>query len=128
MLSGDVGDLFDRMLAKMNRTRDDIWLTSMSPTRQPGGKLSEELLAFFRPIMRHHIDLIGPKRLWLMGQTVSRAFLGADAIPGTGCLRKINHEGRIVEAVASFSPRFLLQQPKQRHAALVDMQALVEGM
>ena len=128
MLSGEAGEIFDRMLAKINLTRETIYLTALCPARTPGGMLSEEAVAALAPILRHHIDLIGPKRLWLMGQTVSRALIGADAMPGIGSLRKFNHEGRIVEAVASFSPRFLLQQPKRRAAALLDMQVLIEGI
>ncbi len=128
LLNGDVGDLFDRMLAKIGRDRSTVYLTTFAPGRPPGGRLSEEAIALLTPIARHHIGLTAPKRLWLMGQTVSRAIIGADAAPGHGRLREINHQGGIVVSVASFAPRFLLQHPKQRNAAWADMQALIEGI
>lgn len=128
LLSGEAGELFEKMLSAIKQSRETIWLGSLCPARPPGGIVAPDMVAQLMPVARQHVDLIAPKRLWLMGQTVSRAFIGADAMPGTGCLRKINHEGRSVEAVASFSPRFLLQQPKRKAAAWADMQALVEGM
>ncbi len=127
LLSGDVGDLFERMLSAINETRDSIYLSCFSPGRPAGGILSAQLIEQLTPIAWQHIDLVGPKRLWLMGQTVSRAIIGADAAPGTGHKRKINHEGRNVESVASFSPSFLLANPKRKAAAWADMQALTEG-
>jgi uracil-DNA glycosylase len=128
LLCGEASELFEKMLGAIKQTRETIYLACLCPGRPPGGMLSEQAVSALTPILRHHIDLIGPKRLWLMGQTVSRALIGADAMPGIGSLRKVNHEGRNVEAVASFSPRFLLQQPKRKAAAWLDMQALVEGM
>jgi uracil-DNA glycosylase len=127
LLSGDVGDLFEKMLSAIHQTRESIYLACFSPGRPAGGILSAPMLAQLTPLAWQHIDLIGPKRLWLMGQTVSRAIIGPDAAPGTGIKRKINHEGRNVESVASFSPSFLLANPKRKAAAWADMQALTEG-
>jgi uracil-DNA glycosylase len=128
LLSGEPGILFDKMLAAIGRDRGSVYLTTFSPGRPPGGRLSESAIALLEPIARLHIGLAAPKRLWLMGQTVSRAIIGADAAPGHGRLREINHQGGIVVSVASFAPRFLLQHPKQKAAAWADMQALIEGI
>jgi uracil-DNA glycosylase len=128
LLSGAPGELFDKMLAAIGRDRSSVYLTTFAPGRPPGGRLSESAIALLEPIARHHIGLAAPKRLWLMGQTVSRAIIGADAAPGHGRLREINHQGGIVVSVASFAPRFLLQHPKQKAAAWADMQALIEGI
>lgn len=128
LLSGEPGALFDKMLAAIGRDRNSVYLTTFAPGRPPGGRLSEDAIALLEPIARHHIGLAAPKRLWLMGQTVSRAIIGADAAPGHGRLREINHQGGIVVSVASFAPRFLLQHPKQKAAAWADMQALIEGI
>jgi uracil-DNA glycosylase len=128
LLSGEPGALFDKMLAAIGHDRNSVYLTTFAPGRPPGGRLSESAIALLEPIARHHIGLAAPKRLWLMGQTVSRAIIGADAAPGHGRLREINHQGGIVVSVASFAPRFLLQHPKQKAAAWADMQALIEGI
>jgi DNA polymerase len=128
LLSGDPGALFDRMLGAIGRDRTTIYLASLCPARPPGGILGDAMLAPLARIARHHIALVAPKRLWLMGQAVSRALAGPDASPSAGRLLQINHDGGNVTGVASFSPRFLLQRPKMKAAAWADMQALIEGM
>ena len=127
MLSGDSGVLFDKMLNAIGKSRETVYLAAFSSGRTPGGQISLETAAVLTPIALHHIALVKPDKLWLMGQAVSRAILGADARPGQGHLRKFNHEGRSMDAVASFAPRFLLQQPKWKAGAWADMQALIKG-
>ncbi len=127
LLSGEVNILFEKMLTAIGRTRETVYLATLSPGRTPSGQISGEATAELTRIALHHIALVKPDKLWLMGQAVSRAILGADATPGHGRLRSFNQEGRSVDAVASFAPRFLLQQPKWKAGAWTDMQALIKG-
>lgn len=128
LLSGEAGILFDRMLAAIGRDRHNCYIAAFCPGRLPGGMIADPLVATLTPLGRQHVALIGPKRVWAMGQTVSRALIGADARPGIADLRNIHHEGGNVAAVASFSPRILLQHPKRKAAAWADMQELMRGM
>jgi uracil-DNA glycosylase len=128
LLHGEVGELFDNMLKAIDQSRETVWLSCFSPGRPPGGQLNEAAIAQLTPVARHHVALVRPKRLWLMGQAVSRALGGADAVPGAGRKPYLNHDGANVELVASFSPGFLLANPKRKKAAWADMQALVEGI
>jgi DNA polymerase len=128
LINGEAGALFEKMLGAMGRSRDDTYIAAFCPGRTPSGRLQPEEIDILLPIARHHIALARPKGVWIMGQAVSRALLGADDAPGLGRLREINHEGGTVEAVASYSPRFLLQQPKRKGAAWADMQALMRGI
>jgi uracil-DNA glycosylase len=128
LISGEAGILFDKMLSAMNRSRDQVYIVAFCPGRTPSGNLQPQEIEILAPIALHHIAMARPKGVWIMSQAVSRALLGADATPGLGSLRKINHEGGNVEAVASYSPRFLLQQPKRKGAAWTDMQALMRGI
>ena len=127
LLSGEAGVLFDKMLGAIRKTRDNVYLAALSPGRTPGGQISAEAASDLTKIALHHIALVKPDKLWLMGQAVSRAILGADAAPGHGRLRVFNHEGRNMDVIASFAPRFLLQQPKWKAGAWADMQALIKG-
>jgi uracil-DNA glycosylase len=128
LLSGEVGALFDRMLGKIERDRSTIYLATLSPNRMPTGILPEATLAKLGEIARHHIALVAPKRLWIMGGAASRAVLGIDVVEARGTLHKINHEGSNVEAVASYHPRFLLKNPRRRNDAWADMQLLTKGI
>ena len=62
-----------------------------------------------------------------MGDAVSRAILKAGMMDARGVLHKINHEAGEVEALVSFSPRFLHQNPKRKGDAWADMQLLSKG-
>ncbi len=128
LLSGDAGALFDKMLAAIQRDRQSCYIAAFCPARLAGGMIGEELVETLTPLARQHIALVSPEKVWSVGQTASRALLGADARPGIADLRKIHHDGVSVEAVASFSPRVLLQFPKRKAAAWADMQALMRGM
>jgi uracil-DNA glycosylase len=128
LLSGDAGNLFDRMLAAVGRDRNSVYIAAVCPGRPPAGLVSDELLIDLAPLARQHIALAAPKRLWLMGQAASRAALGVDDAGIRGRLGNFNHEGVNVTAVASFSPRFLLANPKRKAAAWADMQMLTKGI
>ena len=133
LIGGEAGQLFDKMVAAthqldgVERNRSTIYLASLLPGRTPGGSIDEATLAAALPILRHHIDLVAPKKLWLMGQTVSRALLGPDAALGQARLQIFNHNGRIMDAVVTHPPRFLLQQPKWKKGAWDNIQTLIKG-
>jgi DNA polymerase len=128
LLSGEVGALFDAMLKAVARDRSQIWLGALLPGRSPTGLIDAAALPQLTEIARHHIALIAPKRLWILGETTSRALLATDLPSARGRKHIFNHEGCTTEAVASFHPRFLLQQPARKKSAWEDMQLLIEGL
>lgn len=127
LLSGDVGELFERMLAALQLDRQSVYVVALSPGRVPTGLLPRESEERLGDIARHHIALTGAKRVWLMGSAVSRAILGVELVAARGTLHKINHANVNLDAVVSFSPRFLLQNPRRKAEAWADMQMLIGG-
>lgn len=127
LLSGDVGELFDRMLGALKFDRQSCYIAALCPGRAPTGMLSKQSEPRLGEIALHHIALKAPKFLWLMGSAVSRAILGVELVAARGTLHKINHEYGNVEAVVSFSPRYLLQNPRRKADAWADMQMLTKG-
>lgn len=127
LISGEAGELFDKMLAAISLDRTRCYIAAFCPARLPGGSIPAELIEPLSDFARRHVALAAPKKLWIMGMAASRALIGADAVFGQGSLRHVNHSGVTIEAVASFSPRMLLQQPKRKAAAWADMQALMQG-
>ncbi len=128
LLSGEAGALFDKMLGAIGLDRNRIYCAPLCPARPATGRLEDASLTRLGEIARHHIRLVAPKRVWLLGQTTSRAVLGVDAAPMPSQLQNINYDGVIVETVASFHPRLLLQNPKRKAKVWADMQILVEGI
>ncbi len=133
LIGGEAGGLFDKMLAathqldNVERNRSSVYLASLLPGRTPTGSIDEATLAEALPVLLHHIGLIRPKKLWLMGQAVSRALLGPDAAPGQARLQYVNYDGSTMSAVVTHPPRLLLQQPKWKKGAWEDIQTLIKG-
>lgn len=127
LLSGDVGDLFDRMLVALQLDRQSTYVAALCPGRVPTGLLPQAIDAKLGEIARHHIGLAAPKQVWLLGHAVSRAILGMELAKARGVLHKINHGMGNVDAVVSFSPSFLLQSPRRKAEAWADMQMLIRG-
>lgn len=128
LISGEAGDLFEKMLSAIQRDRSQCYVASYCPARLPGGSIPAEIVEPLSELARSHVAMVRPKKLWIMGMAASRALIGSDAVFGAGRLRHVNHLNGNVEAVASFSPRMLLQQPKRKAGAWADMQALMRGM
>jgi len=83
-------------------------------------------MAQITEMTRHHVGLIRPAKLWLLGRAASRAILGMDEGPARGRLHKFNHNGTTMDVIASVHPRVLLQTPKRKAEVWADMQRLIE--
>jgi uracil-DNA glycosylase len=128
LLSGECARLFENMLAAIGENRESVYLAALCPGRPVTGRLAESSLPRLAEIARHHISLCVPKRLWLLGSTVSRALLGVDDVASVGNLHDFNHVTVNIPTVASFAPRFLLEHPAQKAGVWADMQVLIKGI
>ncbi len=125
VLSGALGDMFDKMLAGLKLSRETIWLATLMPDRTPTGQIPQDHLARLSEIALHHIGLIAPKTLWVMGQSASRALTGMEVFQARGSKHIINHPGGTTSAGVTFHPRFLESNPSQKKVAWADMQMLI---
>jgi uracil-DNA glycosylase len=128
LLSGECAALFENMLKAIGHDRSSVYIVALSPERPVTGRLAEASLSRLTEIARHHVALSVPKRLWLLGSTVSRALLGVDDVASAGNLHDFNHETVNIPTVVSFAPRFLLENPVQKAKVWADMQVLIKGM
>lgn len=128
LLSGDIGRLFDRMLAATGLTRETVYCFPLSPGRPPAGRAAVESYPRLGEIAKHHLGLVNPQAVWLLGQSTSRALLGLDATVTHKLGQKINHIRSTVPAIASLPPRLLLQNPQRKAAVWQDMQMLIGGL
>lgn len=127
LLSGTVGQLFDRMLAAIGRDRQSVHLTALALRRPPMGRVTDEIADRLGEILRHHVALAGPRRVLALGNAASRALTGMDVAHARGALHPVNQIDRKVEVVASFHPRFLLEKPVAKADAWRDLQLLIGG-
>ncbi|MFW9320202.1 uracil-DNA glycosylase family protein, partial [Glaesserella parasuis] len=73
LLSGPAGVLFDRMLAAIGRSRETIHLASLAIARPLAGRLPHDAFDDLARIARHHVGLVAPKAVLVMGNAPSRA-------------------------------------------------------
>lgn len=128
LLSGATALLFDRMLAAIGLTRDAVHLAALCAKRPTAGRLPVEAGERLSELALHHIALVAPKRLLVLGNAASRAVLATDVAPARGRLHPLNHKGGTSEVVASFHPRFLLEKPAAKAGAWADLLRLTRGM
>ncbi|MCM8731345.1 uracil-DNA glycosylase family protein [Hephaestia sp. GCM10023244] len=125
LLDGPAGALFDRMLAAIGRDRSNIYLAPLCAIRPISGQILDDHAPRLAELARHRLALCRPQRLLLMGNAASRALLGVNGAAGRGRLHILNHGNGQTEAVASFPPRFLLEQPARKAEAWKDLQLVI---
>ncbi len=128
LLAGAAGRLFDRMLAAVGLSRDRVHLASVCARRPLAGRMPAELEGQLGEVARHHVALVAPQRLLLMGNAAARAILGADGARARGGLQSVDHRRGKTGAVATHHPRLLLQQPACKADAWKDLQLLMRGL
>ena len=134
VLSGAAGQLFDRMLAAIGRDRSSVYIVPMCTIRPVAGRIAPEIEQRLGDLIRHHVAIVAPKRLFVLGNALSRALTGADVARSRGSLQWVNVEvgqsgnSIAVEAVASFHPRLLLERPAEKARAWKDLQMLIAGL
>lgn len=121
-IAGEAWELTERMLAAIGIRADDAYLANISCFHAPGARMSAEDLDVCAAIARRHIALAKPQRLLLLGDAPARALFGKTVAAARGHVHKI--EG--VRAVATFHPRFLLNQPSSKSLAWKDLLLLME--
>ena len=128
LLSGAVGQLFDRMMAAIGRGRDCLYLASLAPFRTAAGSLDPAASTALAEIARHHVGLARPKALLLFGDSCCKALLGDGVFASRGRWHELATPTGPVRTLATIRPENLLKQPGQKKHAWQDLQMLREGL
>lgn len=126
LLHGELGALFERMMAAIGRDRASLYLAPLLPRRPLGGRAGPAVEAEFGRIALQHAALAAPRALLLLGEAASRAILGTTLAEARGRTHQINHRGVNFVVVATFHPRLLLQNPARKADAWRDLQLLIK--
>ena len=128
LLSGDVGRLFDRMLAAIGRDRNSIYLASLSCLRSPDGRFTSETATQCVTLARHHVGLAAPRVLLLFGDACSKALLGLGMAQARGRWHEVATHAGPVRTIVTLPPSYLLSQPAAKAHAWADLQMLMDGL
>ena len=127
LLAGEIGDLFDKMLAAIGRSRETIWLAPIASIRSIG-RVPADTAQRLVKIVRHQIKLVAPKRLLIMGETPNKALIGEDWQSRRGDYHMLNFDGVEVAAVPTFHPRLLHKSPAFKKEAWADLKLFVRDL
>jgi DNA polymerase len=128
LLSGKAGTLFDNMLAAIGRDRDSVYLAALSCLRSPSGSFDPASAQKCAMLARHHISLVAPNALLLLGDNCARALLGAGVIDGRARWHEMATDAGPIAAIATFHPNYLLEQQSAKRHAWADLSMLMERL
>jgi DNA polymerase len=126
LISGEAGRLFERMLAAIGRNRQSIYLAALSCLRSPDGRFSGEAAKSCATLARHHVGLVQPKVLLLLGENCSKALLGQPMFQARRRWHEIATHAGPVKALVTLPPSYLLDHPSHKAHAWADLQMLLE--
>lgn len=125
---GRAGQLLDRMLAAIGRSRtENALISNVIYWRPPGNRTPTQIeTAICRPFVDRLIEITQPNAVLLAGGAALQAVLEISGIMrARGVWRDIETAGGVrVPALPSFHPAFLLRQPASKRLAWADLQSL----
>ena len=121
-IGGTAWQLMVRMLAAIGIGEAAAYSASLACFHLPAAKLDADALERCADLMRHHIALVRPKRLLLLGDAPARALIGQPLASARGKVHRIES----VPALATFHPRYLLARPADKALAWRDLLLLTD--
>ncbi len=128
MLTGESGRLFDRMLAAIGRSRDTSYIAGLSCLRPAGGRLDAAGAGRCADIARHHLGLVAPKAILLLGDACANVLLGQAVTRSRGKIHRLETPGGEIKAIVTFHPDHLLRRPGDKMLGWADLQLLQETL
>ena len=121
-IGGECWELTERMLAAIGISAEDAYCANISCFHAPGARMSADEMEACAAIARRHVALARPQRLLLLGDGPAQALLGKPVAIARAHVHMI--EG--IRTVATFHPRFLVNQPSSKSLAWKDLLLLME--
>jgi len=128
---GRSGQLLDRMLAAIGLSRATVYIANVVPWRPPGNRdPAPHETAACLPFIKRQIELSNPDFLVLLGKSSAHTLL--DTTEGIlklrGRWRAYDTGKRMIQAMPTLHPAYLLRQPLQKRYAWRDFLTLKAAM
>ncbi len=124
---GRSGQLLDRMLAAIGLDRSSVYIANVIPWRPAGNRTpTPQEVATCMPFIRRQIELADPDFLICLGAPSAQALMeiGTGILKARGRWQDYDTGKRVIRAMASLHPAYLLRQPSQKRLAWRDLRAL----
>jgi uracil-DNA glycosylase len=124
---GRAGQLLDRMLAAIGLSRESAYITNIVYWRPPGNRTpTPQESQICRPFIERHIALANPEILVFLGGAAAKEMLGRPEgiLKMRGKWFDYDTGTRIIPAMPTLHPAYLLRQPAQKRLAWRDFLAV----
>ena len=134
---GVSGQLLDKILACINLSRtpeegqQPVYISNILNWRPPGNRTpTDQEVQIALPFIQKHIYIINPDFLILSGGVAAKGLLNsAESISRLrGKFHEVRIGDRMVHAIATYHPSYLLRTPSQKRAVWQDMLMLQERL
>ena len=128
---GRSGKLLDRMMAAIGLDRRSAYIANIVPWRPPGNRTpTPQESSICLPFIRRQIELADPDILICLGKPSMQTLLGInDGIKAArGRWHEFDTGSRVIKAMATFHPAYLLRTPLEKKFVWRDMLALKKAL
>ena len=128
---GRSGKLLDRMIAAIGLDRSTAYIANVIPWRPPGTRTpTPQETQICLPFIRRQIELVNPDVLVTLGNPSTQALLSTrDGIMKTrGKWFDYDTGSRIIRAMATFHPAYLLRSPSYKRMSWQDLRAIARAL
>jgi uracil-DNA glycosylase family 4 len=124
-VAGKSGELFDKMLAAMGLSRNQVFICNVVRCRPPGNRLptAAETAACLGHLTGQ-LQQIRPKLICTLGNTPLRVLM-ADETLGVTRLRGTRLAWRGIPLIPTFHPAYLLRNPESKKSAWEDLKQVL---
>jgi uracil-DNA glycosylase len=128
---GRSGKLLDRMIAAIGLDRRSAYIANVIPWRPPGNRTpTPQETQICLPFIKRQIELVDPDVLVTLGNPSTQALLGTrEGIMRTrGKWFDYDTGSRVIRALATFHPAYLLRSPSYKRMAWQDLRAVARAL
>jgi DNA polymerase len=128
---GRSGKLLDRMIAAIGLDRTSAYIANVIPWRPPGNRTpTPQETQICLPFIQRQIELVNPDVLVTLGNPSTQTLLSTrEGIMKTrGRWFDYDTGTRMIRAIATFHPAYLLRSPSYKRMAWQDLRAIAKAL
>src|SRR3979411_484505 len=128
---GRSGKLLDRMIAAIGLDRTSAYIANVIPWRPPGNRTpTPQETQICLPFIQRQIELVNPDVLVTLGNPSTQTLLSTrEGIMKTrGRWFEYDTGTRVIRAIATFHPAYLLRSPSYKRMAWQDLRAIAKAL
>jgi uracil-DNA glycosylase len=128
---GRSGKLLDRMIGAIGLDRTTAYIANVIPWRPPGNRTpTPQETEICLPFIQRQIELVNPDVLVTLGNPSTQTLLATreGIMKSRGKWLEYDTGTRVIRAIATFHPAYLLRSPSYKRMAWQDLRAIAKAL